>query len=794
MAILNPLGFQREAVDKLVIAFLKLWRGGQRERPLAFKSPTGSGKTFMMASFINELNNLPQWDEDKAFIWITFSDDLAMQSRDKFQAYFENTLKNDLLTVDDFNRGKLAKNDILFINWQKLVSRRAEDRKLRRPEDEAMHKETGVYFEDFIDNTHEEGREIVLVVDESHTHRTTELAGNMIRYINPRIVIDVSATPKAGDIPSPEDIEEERGGFVYVKREEVVDEGLIKERIMVQTQEEIERYAQTDLDEALLQLGLVRRAELKLEFEALGKDVNPLMMIQLPNDDAKLEEIGQRKKADIVLGYLRNKGVEIDSRVAMWFDNHKKNLEFIEENNSEVDFLLFKQAAGTGWDCPRAHVLVMFREIQSQTFYAQTVGRILRMAEPEKAEDYVNTPNLRTGFLYTNYRREEIRDVEAVTGNKAETLWSFVREGCEKVVDEFSLPSEFIPRVDYGDIANSAKFQRTLSKSFNEYFGITEAELMEQIHERLRGKGLKISEHLDTKLVVDAEFEDFDKMSLEFKQKGHEYGHEMSDNDVGKLFNYFCYHILTEQTDEDARVTNVARSWNRLKAALRVWNMRTLNFTNMQFYKIFLNDMYRDAASVFRPAITKALKDYRPILDKVLRRRKERIAERSQPVFQFRNSYAFTVDYEKVPQGRCLFDPCYMKNDYLGRENERRFLEYIDSVDTVEWWFKNGDYGKDYFALRYFNVVEQAEKLFYPDWIVRLANGKVGIFDTKLERTLNTEGRAKGLAMKLQELGDEFVGGIVRYANGVFEYCNSVEYDDVTPEKNTWKSMGEMLQ
>ena len=261
MAILNPLGFQREAVDKLVIAFLKLWRGGQRERPLAFKSPTGSGKTFMMASFINELNNLPQWDEDKAFIWITFSDDLAMQSRDKFQAYFENTLKNDLLTVDDFNRGKLAKNDILFINWQKLVSRRAEDRKLRRPEDEAMHKETGVYFEDFIDNTHEEGREIVLVVDESHTHRTTELAGNMIRYINPRIVIDVSATPKAGDIPSPEDIEEERGGFVYVEREEVVDEGLIKERIMVQTQEEIERYAQTDLDEALLQLGLVRRAE-----------------------------------------------------------------------------------------------------------------------------------------------------------------------------------------------------------------------------------------------------------------------------------------------------------------------------------------------------------------------------------------------------------------------------------------------------------------------------------------------------------------------------------------------------
>jgi type III restriction enzyme len=44
-----------------------------------------------------------------------------------------------------------------------------------------------------------------------------------------------------------------------------------------------------------------------------------------------------------------------------------------------VSFLLFKQAAATGWDCPRASVLVMFREIKNPTFAIQTVGRILRM-------------------------------------------------------------------------------------------------------------------------------------------------------------------------------------------------------------------------------------------------------------------------------------------------------------------------------------------------------------------------------------------------------------------------------
>ena len=49
-------------------------------------------------------------------------------------------------------------------------------------------------------------------------------------------------------------------------------------------------------------------------------------------------------------------------------------------------------------------------------------------------------------------------------------------------------------------------------------------------------------------------------------------------------------------------------------------------------------------------------------------------------------------------------------------------------------------------------------------------------------------------SMKLQELGDGVVGGIVRYANGIFEYCDTVEYDDMTPEENTWKSMGDVLQ
>jgi len=104
MPTFNPLKFQIKAISDLNEAFLRLWKKSDRQLPLVFKSPTGSGKTLTIAHFIRGLNHLPQWNEDKAFIWITFSDDLAMQSKNKFKDYFENNLENNLLTVNDINR------------------------------------------------------------------------------------------------------------------------------------------------------------------------------------------------------------------------------------------------------------------------------------------------------------------------------------------------------------------------------------------------------------------------------------------------------------------------------------------------------------------------------------------------------------------------------------------------------------------------------------------------------------------------------------------------------------------
>ncbi len=220
MNTFNPLKFQKDAILKLTEMFVAIWKERERQLPLVFKSPTGSGKTFMTSHFIRGLNHLPQWKEDKAFIWITFSDDLAMQSKGKFLEYFENMLENRALTVADINQGKLYQNDILFLNWQKVIAKKAETKLLRRPEDEEWQKEQGKYFEDVIEQTHLDGRQIILIIDEAHKNKDTKLAKDIIDKIDPKVILHVTATPNEKD-----ELDARRlGSFCEISRGEVVEQ------------------------------------------------------------------------------------------------------------------------------------------------------------------------------------------------------------------------------------------------------------------------------------------------------------------------------------------------------------------------------------------------------------------------------------------------------------------------------------------------------------------------------------------------------------------------------------------
>jgi len=768
---INPLKFQRDTVDKITKTYLALWKKDGRQLPLVFKAPTGSGKTYITALFVRGLNHLPQWSEDKAFVWITFGDDLAMQSRDKFKEYFENTLENGLLTVQDINRGKLNENDILFLNWQKVVSASAENRTLRRPDDEEMRKESGKYFEDVIDATKKDGREIVLIIDEAHTHVSTALAQKIVDYIDPKVVLHVSATPDKAIIAEAA----EHDSFIKIDRADVVEEGLIKDSIILQSEEDLKKMGTKDLDEVLLQLGMDKRKGLLDEYKELGKKVNPLMLIQLPNDDKELIETGERTKEEIVMAFLLKNGVK-EHKIARWFDGRKEHMEGITDNESDVDFMLFKQAAGTGWDCPRASVLVMYREVKSDKFYTQTVGRILRMAEPQLKEEYKNSPNLRRGYLYTNYKRNQVQIPDQDEKNKAQTQSAFRKGGIKNI----TIQSDYISRVDYGDIPRSYKFQESFKKSLDEHFSITKNDILGKAQVKLKKEKIDLEGTLLNEVVANAKFDDFEQIAFEFAKKGKDVSLEMSVSDVEKTFNYLCFQLLKEQEDEKAKYSNIARSWSVLKSAIRIWFKGTLGEDSNYFYRVFIKDIQKGAESVFRPAITKALRDFKPISKKLIDEKKKEAEAKEAPTFSIQTEYKYTDDYEVVEQQLYALDKFYLLPTYQGRDNEIKFVKYLEKKrGKIEWWFKNGNQGKDYFAVRYMNEDSKKEELFYPDWIILFKNGTIGIFDTKKGRTAtdnDTAYKAQALQKKLKEFGKKYIGGIVIEEGAVWYYNNGTTY------------------
>ena len=89
-----------------------------------------------------------------------------------------------------------------------------------------------------------------------------------------------------------------------------------------------------------------------------------------------------------------------NGKLGIYLSKDKKRLQNIKDNNNEVEVLIFKQAIALGWDCPRAHVITFFREWKESTFSKQTIGRILRMPEPEKG--HYDDDLLDNAFIFAN--------------------------------------------------------------------------------------------------------------------------------------------------------------------------------------------------------------------------------------------------------------------------------------------------------------------------------------------------------------------------------------------------------
>ena len=190
--------------------------------------------------------------------------------------------------------------------------------------------------------------------------------------------------------------------------EKVVAEGMIKKEIAINPEFQKFKVDGKSSREMVIEAAVEKRKELLAAYKAEGSDINPLLLIQLPNLQKGINDLDKDVLTDVQKILKRKYDItEENDRLAIWLaDNKTPNLVNIEKPTNEVEVLIFKQAIALGWDCPRAQILVIFRETQSKVFLLQTVGRIMRMPEFHHYEDHTE---LNKAYVFTNIGVSEIK-------------------------------------------------------------------------------------------------------------------------------------------------------------------------------------------------------------------------------------------------------------------------------------------------------------------------------------------------------------------------------------------------
>lgn len=128
--------------------------------------------------------------------------------------------------------------------------------------------------------------------------------------------------------------------------------------------------------------------------------------------------------------------------------------------------------------------------------------------------------------------------------------------------------------------------------------------------------------------------------------------------------------------------------------------------------------------------------------------------------------------------------------------SEMLFEQYCNDNENVEWVYKNGDTGQQYFSIVYIDAL-QKQWLFYADYIVKLKDESIWIIETKggesrgQSKNIDKQVGNKFNAFKHYAKNHDLNWGFVRDKDGKL-YLNNTEYTDSMAD-NSWKPLKTFL-
>ena len=157
-----------EIKDYIKIGLKQISNNSITSKTITFKSPTGSGKTFIVTSLIEELCS--ELEENFCVIWACpGKGDLHKQSHDAVKFYLGGNPPCSLLETEFFGARKFINNkEIVFVNWEKLVMK---DKETGKWANNLVKDQEGMNFIDVIDKTKKNKTKILSLVSTTKSER-----------------------------------------------------------------------------------------------------------------------------------------------------------------------------------------------------------------------------------------------------------------------------------------------------------------------------------------------------------------------------------------------------------------------------------------------------------------------------------------------------------------------------------------------------------------------------------------------------------------------------------------------
>ncbi|MDE2828304.1 MAG: DEAD/DEAH box helicase family protein [Bacteroidota bacterium] len=399
--------YQEDAVEDVLEKLRRakdMWLQYRDISSFSLSATTGAGKTVMAAAVIEALfygSDNFRADPGAVVLWFTDDPSLNEQTRRRIKEA-SDLLDNSRLCVIEpsFTGRQLEHGNVYFLNRQKLAKKGLLVRATRGDRQAPT-------FWDVLRNTIEDDTvTLYVILDEAHRGMRDSNGANEKETIVKRLVNGqdgVPAVPIVWGISATVErfsraMERAKGRTqlpnVEVDPQDVQESGLLKDNILLDFPTERGRFETVLLRRATR---LIKDATQRWD-DHLGKQqVAPLLVVQMPNTP-------EDRMLLMACRAIRDEWPDLDSdAMANVFGEHEElmigsfSIPYVKpqdvQGRPHIRVLFAKDAVSTGWDCPRAEVLMSFRPASDKTHITQLLGRMVRtpLARRIEGDDLLNS-------------------------------------------------------------------------------------------------------------------------------------------------------------------------------------------------------------------------------------------------------------------------------------------------------------------------------------------------------------------------------------------------------------------